>query len=69
MTTLPDTIAAARLSWQCNYTIGDERWRLKQLHRLYQLLLNNRDELVALVCEGRRGKLLEYNPVSLTMFP
>ena len=48
MTTLSDAVASARLSWLCNYTTGDEQWRIKQLHRLYQFLLDARQELVGL---------------------
>jgi hypothetical protein len=53
MVALADAVAAALVSWQSNYTIGDDRWRVKQLHQLYLLLLDNRDELIASVSRGR----------------
>ncbi|TIC91861.1 Aldehyde dehydrogenase family 3 member B1 [Colletotrichum higginsianum] len=42
---LRDAVTEARTSWQCNYTRIDARWSLKQLHGLYHLILDNRDEL------------------------
>ncbi|RSL83086.1 hypothetical protein CEP51_004742 [Fusarium floridanum] len=44
--TITDAVATARLSWQSNYTLGDPRWSLKQLHRLHQLIIDHRDEII-----------------------
>ncbi|WQF90217.1 hypothetical protein CDEST_15231 [Colletotrichum destructivum] len=42
---LHDAVTEARTLWQCNYMRNDARWSLKQLHGLYHLILDNRDEL------------------------
>jgi hypothetical protein len=42
----------ARTSWLCNTTRGDARWKLKELHGLYELLMANRDEIVAAISQG-----------------
>ncbi|RSL41092.1 hypothetical protein CEP54_015923 [Fusarium duplospermum] len=44
--TITDAVATASLSWQSNYTLGDPRWSLKQLHRLHQLIIDHRDEII-----------------------
>ncbi|KAM0216964.1 hypothetical protein ACHAPA_008878 [Fusarium lateritium] len=46
-TDLADALASADLSWRGNYTTGDKRWKLKQLHNLYQLIIDHRDEILA----------------------
>jgi hypothetical protein len=46
MSALACALSAARSSWASNYTIGDSRWRITQLYRLYQLLMDSRDQLV-----------------------
>ncbi|RYC80440.1 hypothetical protein BFJ63_vAg16676 [Fusarium oxysporum f. sp. narcissi] len=46
-TDLAEALASADLSWQGNYTTGDKRWKLKQLHSLYQLIIDHRDEIIA----------------------
>ncbi|RSL56830.1 hypothetical protein CEP53_006689 [Fusarium sp. AF-6] len=51
--TITDAVAAARLSWQGHYTLGDPRWSLKQLHGLYQLIIDHRDEIIASVSSPR----------------
>lgn len=48
-----DVIASARVSWQCNYTIATARWRLTQLHGLYQLLIDRRDDIVELLSKRK----------------
>ncbi|OBR08118.1 hypothetical protein CH63R_09639 [Colletotrichum higginsianum IMI 349063] len=49
---LRDAVTEARTSWQCNYTRIDARWSLKQLHGLYHLILDNRDELAKHASSG-----------------
>ncbi|KAF5532890.1 proteophosphoglycan ppg4 [Fusarium mexicanum] len=44
---LAEALKLAELSWRSNYTTGDKRWGLKQLHGLHQLLMNNRDDIIA----------------------
>ncbi|KAM0244307.1 hypothetical protein ACHAP5_006323 [Fusarium lateritium] len=46
-TDLAGALVSANLSWQGNYTTGDKRWKLKQLHNLYQLIIDHRDEIIA----------------------
>ncbi|RTE81526.1 hypothetical protein BHE90_003937 [Fusarium euwallaceae] len=51
--TITDAVATARLSWQSNYTLGDPRWSLKQLHGLHQLIIDHRDEIISSVSTPR----------------
>lgn len=46
-TNLADALASADLSWQGNYTTGDKRWKPKQLHKHYRLIIYHRDEMIA----------------------
>jgi hypothetical protein len=63
MTALAEELVAARLSWQCNYTRGDRSWSLKQLHNLYQFLVDHRDEIVVCCSTCKHHVALEctYN--------
>jgi hypothetical protein len=53
MLSFPDVISAARDSWTSNFTAADKKWRLKQLHQLYELVMSNRDTLVATLAAGK----------------
>ena len=46
ITAFDDAIDSARASWRSNVTVADKRWALRQLHGLYNLLLENRDEII-----------------------
>jgi hypothetical protein len=52
MSSLSDVVEAARTAWLANYTVGDKRLRLRQLHGLHQLVLNNRDAIVSALAAG-----------------
>ena len=56
MSALASVLSSARSSWDSNYTIGDPRWRLTQLYRLYQLLMDNRGQLVEDFSRGSKMK-------------
>lgn len=56
MSALASVLSAARSSWDSNYTIGDPRWRITQLYQLYQLLMDNRDQLVEDFSRGSKVK-------------
>ena len=45
-------INLARTSWLLNTTVVDPRWPLRQLHGLYGLLIQNRDELISKLSAG-----------------
>lgn len=53
MSSFKDVIATARAAWLSNYTLGDKKWRLKQLHGLHRLVVDNRDEIVTALASGR----------------
>lgn len=59
MATFEETVSAARESWNSNFTVADRRWRLSQLHRLHELVVENRDAIVSALAtsEVRRPKL------------
>jgi len=42
----------ARFAWEANYTIADPRWRLTQLHGLYQLVLSERSAIISALAQG-----------------
>jgi uncharacterized protein YpiB (UPF0302 family) len=54
-----EIVGAARTSWLSNYTQGDKQWRLKQLHGLHQLVINNRDVIVSALATGMPPLLFE----------
>ena len=43
----------ARAAWDCNATVGHKSWSLKQLHGLYKLVMDVREELMNLAVEGQ----------------
>lgn len=53
MTAYEDAVEEARASWLANETTADARWPLRQLHALYNLLIEHRDELVSAVATGK----------------
>lgn len=45
-------IKEAQAAWSCNSTVGHKSWALKQLHGLYNLLMDVREELVHFAVTG-----------------
>lgn len=54
MSAYQDAVQEARAAWLGNETIADTRWPLRQLHALYNLLVNNRDELINALVTGEQ---------------
>lgn len=55
MPSFEHVVTEARASWLANYTVGDERGRLRQLHGLYHLVLNNREAIVSALANGKKN--------------
>jgi len=54
MTAYKDAVEEARASWLANETTSDARWPLRQLHALYNLLIEHRDELINALVTGEK---------------
>ena len=53
MSSLQDTVSVARQAWDSNYSLGDKRWRLKQLHGLHKMLVTYCQIFVSSLAEGQ----------------
>lgn len=50
--TLQDAAETGRAAWLANLTVAEKVWPIRQLHALYRLLLENRDELLEVCNQG-----------------
>jgi len=56
MTAYQNAVEEAHASWLANETTADARWPLRQLHALYNLLIEHREELVNALVTGEKSQ-------------
>ena len=52
-----DAVHAARVAWLSSLTVADKQWPVRQLYGLYHLLLENRDEILDILNQGKQYHL------------
>ncbi|KAH8594885.1 hypothetical protein B0O99DRAFT_741565 [Bisporella sp. PMI_857] len=60
MALFQSTVEKANAAWLANYTVGDKRWRLQQLHGLHRLVIDNRDAIVSSLAQESQQPAFLY---------
>ena len=60
MSSIRSAVERANAAWLANYTVGDTRWRLRQLHGLHQLVIDHRDAIVSALAEVETSLIANF---------
>lgn len=67
MSNVNNVLKEAQIASRAHFSTADSAWRLKQLHGLYRLIVDTRDELIASLAEGDGLTHQDMNVRKLTL--